>query len=160
MNIDWRSAFARAKAALMRRGRTEDDAEDLLQDAWLRLAQYEGDRPIEKPEAFLMQTALNLSIDMHRSARSRGEVILLEDVVLIDVTPNAEAVLLARERLARLSNCIARLSDRTREILLAHRLEGMSYQEIARQQGLSVSTVEKHIAKAILHLTSCMAGWL
>ena len=158
--MDWKVAFARTKAALMRRGRTEHDAEDLLQDAWLRLAQYECDRTVEKPEAFLMQTALNLSIDMHRSARNRGEVVLLEDVVLIDVTPNAEAVLLARERLARLSTCIARLSERTREILLAHRVEGMSYQEIARQHDLSVSTVEKHIAKAMLHLTSCMAGWL
>lgn len=106
-----------------------------------------------------MQVALNLSIDSHRMRLSRGEEVLLEDVVLIDLTPSAEAILLARERTARLSVCLGRLSTKTREIFLAHRIEGMSYQEIAQQHNLSVSTVEKHVAKALLRITTWMDGW-
>ena len=156
---NWQAAYACVKAALMRRGRTEHDADDLLQEAWMRLACYERKQPVEKPEAFLMRAALNLSIDAHRLRQSRGEEVMLEDVVLIDTTPSAEEVVLARERVARLSVCLGRLTDQTREIFLAHRIEGMSYQEIARQHNLCVSTVERHVAKALLLLTTWMEGW-
>jgi len=159
MRADWRSAFASVRAALMRRGRTEHDADDLLQEAWVRLAGYARERPVDKPEAFLMQVALNLSIDSHRTHQTRGEEVLLEDVVLVDVSPSAEAILLARERTDRLSVCLGRLTDKTRNIFLAHRIEGLTYAEIARRHALSVSTVERHIAKAMLQLTTWLEGW-
>lgn len=156
---DLPGVFSRVRAALMRRGRSEQDAEDLVQEAWVRLACYERDKPVEQPEAFLMRTALNLSIDAHRARQTRGEEVALDDVVLLDTSPGAEDVLLNRERLVRLGQCLARLNDKTRAIFLAHRLDGTPYQEIARQHGLSVSAVEKHIAKAVLLLTSWMEGW-
>jgi RNA polymerase sigma factor (sigma-70 family) len=159
MADNWQRAFSRVRAALMRRGRSEHDADDLVQEAWIRLACYEREQPVAQPEAFLMRAALNLSIDAHRTRSSRGEEVLLEDVVIVDAAPSAEAVLLGRERLARLSVCLGRLNDRTRAIFLAHRIDGMRYQEIARLHGLSVSSVEKHIAKATLLLTSWMEGW-
>ncbi|MBK1688798.1 RNA polymerase sigma factor [Rubrivivax gelatinosus] len=156
---DWPVVMGRVRAALLRRGRTEHDADDLVQEAWLRLARYQREQTVAEPEAFLMRAALNLSIDAFRARAVRGEELLLDDVVLIDTAPAAEAVLLAKERMARLSVCLARLTDKTRAVFLAHRIEGLSYQEIARLHGLSVSAVEKHIAKATLQLTSWMEGW-
>jgi DNA-directed RNA polymerase specialized sigma24 family protein len=52
---------------LRRRGRTREDAEDLVQEAFLRLELYcrEGHQVLQ-PEAFLMRTALNLSVSHHR----------------------------------------------------------------------------------------------
>lgn len=143
----------------MRRGRSEQDADDLVQEAWVRLACYEREQHVEQPEAFLMRAALNLSIDAHRATVARGEQVLLEDVVLLDSRPGVEDVLLGRERVARLSECLARLSDRTRDIFLAHRVEGLSYQEIARRHDISISSVHKHIAKALLVVTTMMEGW-
>ena len=159
MTRNWSNVFARVRSALMRRGRTEHEADDLVQEAWIRLATYERERQVDEPEAFLMRAALNLSIDAHRTQQRHGEEVMLEDVVLIDTTPSAEAALLAKERLARLSVCLGRLNETTRTIFLAHRVDGMSYQEIARVRGLSISSVEKHIAKATLLLTSWMEGW-
>ncbi len=156
---DLRHAFAKVKAALMRRGRSEHDAEDLLQEAWIRYSSYEREQVVEKPEALLMKVALNLSIDKHRADRLRGEEVLLEDVVLIDVAPAVEDVLLARERMERLSFCLRRLSDKTREIFMEYRFDGLSYKEIALRKGLSVGTVEKHVARATVHLTEWMDGW-
>lgn len=156
---NWQGVFSRVRSALMRRGRTEHEADDLVQEAWIRLECYRREKPVDQPEAFLMRAAINLSIDAHRTRQTRGEEVAIDDVVLIDASPSAETVLLARERLERLSICLGRLNDRTRSILLAHRIDGMSYQEIAKQHGLSVSAVEKHIAKATLLLTSWMEGW-
>jgi RNA polymerase sigma factor (sigma-70 family) len=159
MATNWQSAFACVRAALMRRGRTTHEADDLVQEAWVRLACYERGQPVLEPEAFLMRTALNLSIDAHRARVTRGEEVLLDDVVLIDATPSADAIVLSRERMARMSVCLGRLNEKTREIFLAHRVDGMSYQEIARDHQLSISTVEKHVAKALLQVTGWMEGW-
>lgn len=106
-----------------------------------------------------MRAALNLSIDAHRAQATRGEEVLVEEAVLIDIAPTAEAVVLAKERLARLSLGLSRLSDSTRSVLLAYRIDGLSYADIARSHGMSISTVHKHIAKATLQLTTWMEGW-
>ncbi|MBI3346511.1 MAG: RNA polymerase sigma factor [Burkholderiales bacterium] len=154
-----RETLARVRGALMRRGRSAQEADDLVQEAWVRLACYERDQPVERPEAFLMRTALNLSIDAHRARMTRGDEVLAEDVVLIDIAPTAEATLLAKERLERLSVGVSRLSETTRSIFLSHRIDGLPYSEIARAHGLSITTVHKHVAKAMLQLTTWMEGW-
>lgn len=156
---NWRTAFSRVKAALMRRGRTEHDADDLVQEAWVRLACYERQQTVVEPEAFLMRAALNLATDFYRASRNHGEQVLVDDVVLVDTSPGIEAVVLARERMTHLSECLGRLNEKTRAIFLSHRVDGMSYREIARQHRLSISAVEKHIAKATLLITSWMEGW-
>lgn len=156
---NWPDVFARVRAALMRRGRSEFEADDLVQEAWIRLACYERERPVEQPEAFLMRAAINLSIDAHRTRASRGEEVLLDSVVLVDTTPGAEATLLAKERMDRLSVGLGRLNEKTRVLFLGHRLDGMSYQDLSRRHGLSISAVEKHVAKATLMLTRWMEGW-
>ena len=116
-------------------------------------------QPVEQPEAFLMRTALNLSIDAHRMSVGRGEHFLLEDTVLIDTTPSTEAVVLARERMARLALGVGRLSERTRDIFVANRVDGLPHAEIAKRYGISVTTVHQHLAKATLRLTEWMEGW-
>lgn len=156
---DWANVFRKVKAALMRRGRTADDADDLVQDAWLRFESYQRVKVVEDPDAFLMKTALNLSIDMHRGHVSHGDEVQLEDVVILDASPTAEDILLARERKDRLTLGLTRLTEKSREIFLAYRLEGMTYKEIAQRHGVSVSTVEKHVARATVQLTAWMQGW-
>jgi len=156
---DWASVFRAVKGALMRRGRTEHDADDLVQDAWIRFDSYQRDHTVDDPDAFLMKVALNLSIDMHRGRRAHGDEVTLEDVVIIDTSPPAEDVLQARERTERLGLFLGRLTAKTRDMFLAHRFEGMTYKEIARQHGVSVSTVEKHVARASVQLTAWMEGW-
>lgn len=159
MTKNLQSMFASVRGALMRRGRTEHDADDLLQEAWVRLACYEREHPVDKPEAFLMRVALNLSIDAHRLRQNHGEEVQLEHAVLVDAAPSTEAVLLARERVARLSICLGRLTEKTRVIFLAHRIDGLSYQEIADQHNMSTSAVAKHVAKALLLITTWMEDW-
>jgi RNA polymerase sigma-70 factor (ECF subfamily) len=159
MITNWQSALARVRSALMRRGRSGHDADDLVQEAWVRLACYERERTVDSPEAFLMRIALNLSIDAHRARVSHGEEVVIDEVVLVDPNPTAEAVVLAREQVARLIVCVGRLSERTRVIFLSHRVDGLTYQEIAEAHQLSISTVEKHVAKATLQVTSWMEGW-
>jgi RNA polymerase sigma factor (sigma-70 family) len=57
-----------------------------------------------------------------------------------------------QELIERMQAIMRRMPRLTREIFMAHRLDDMPYEEIARRTGLSTRQVEKHIAKALMHL--------
>lgn len=144
---------------LRRRGRTSEDADDLVQEAWLRLAMYARQVQVAKPDAFLFRTALNLAVSADRARAVRGVEIEVEAVALVDSSPGTEDAVLARERIARLDVCLARLGPRTRAIFLDVRFGGMSYAEVAQRHRVTVSAVEKQVAKATMLVTRWMEGW-
>lgn len=126
----------------------------------VRMLEYRRANAIDNPEAFVARAAVNLAIDERRQRARRPEGGL--DFIagaLADDHPLQDEVLRARERLARLKLGMARLSPRTREVFLLHRLEGLKYREIAEQLSISVSAVEKHVAKASLFLTGWTEKW-
>jgi len=160
MATNLRDMLARVKRTVMRQVRVEHDVDDIVQDAWLRLVRYErSGQVVLEPEAFLVRAALNLSLDGYRTRKARGEEPLPDEERLVDARSDVEATLYAREKTRRLDEGMERLLPITRKILMAHRYEGKSYDEIAREYDVSVSAVEKHIAKAMLELTIWMEGW-
>ena len=142
--------------AVRRAVRWDNDAEDLLQSAFVRLAEYTDRDAVENPAAFVVRTAANLAVDEQRRRRVRREARMDVDNVLdiSDGQPLHPEVLAARERLGRVMAALESLGPKTREIFLLHRLDGMKYREIAARQGITVSAVEKHIAKASLFLVN------
>jgi RNA polymerase sigma factor (sigma-70 family) len=142
---------------LRSRGRNVDDTDDLIQEAFLRLQLYCRDHKVDKAEAFLVRTALNLSADQmrqeHRVSFERG---LLETLPLIDPSPAPDEVYAGQKRLRHWEQGLLSLSARQREVFLLNRLEGYSFPQIARLLGITLSMVEKHAAKAVLFLTEWM----
>ncbi len=130
------------------------DASDLVHESFLRFASSGAcrEQTIECPEAYLNQIATNLLRDRAKSAvqRSLAGHVATDDVPLAG--PDLVAVLEARDKLNRLQTALMRLKPKTREIFLAHRLDGLSYKQIAERSGLSVKGVEWHMTKAIDHL--------
>ncbi|WP_198577994.1 RNA polymerase sigma factor [Caulobacter hibisci] len=135
-------------------------AEDVVQSAMVRMLEYRRANVLINPEGFVARAAVNLAIDERRQrARRPEEGLDFIDDALADSQPLQDEVLRARERLARLKLGLARLSPRTREVFLLHRLEGLKYREIAERLGITVSAVEKHVAKAALFLTGWTEKW-
>jgi RNA polymerase sigma-70 factor (ECF subfamily) len=149
----------KARAAVLRRGADWDEAEDLVQEAFLRLEGYERDHVVRSREAFLVSAAVNLSIDQaRRAARAPFEVAdNLE--ALASAQPPPDEIVAARARLDHLRAGIERLPERTRRILLARRIDGLSFRDIAEREGASISAVEKQVARATLALMEWMDGW-
>jgi RNA polymerase sigma factor (sigma-70 family) len=142
---------------LRSRGRSVDDTDDLIQEAFLRLQTYCRDHAIEKTEAFLVRTALNLSADQsRREHRVTFEHSASEELVLIDPYPTPDEVYASQERLLLWKRGVAALSPRRREVFLLNRVEGYSFPQIAERLGITLSMVEKHAAKAVLFLTDWM----
>lgn len=150
----WR-ALARCVARRLGGG---EDAEDLLQTAYLRLAEAKARQTIEAPVPYLVRSAINLGIDHRRRDRwiDRREPVEHRCLDMADCAPLQDEVLAARNRLSLMRKGLDRLTPRTREVFLMHRLDGLKYRVIAARLGISQSAVEKHIAKAVLFLTEWM----
>ena len=145
--------FRQLRKFLRRRGQTVEDAEDLIQEAYLRLHVYRQSKQVDQQDAFVMRTLLNLSVDHNR--REHRDLYVtqsLEELTLMDLKPSPDEELIHKERLYRAMRTLDGLTPRTREVFLMHRLEGYGCSQIAHTFGISVSAVEKHIARAVLAL--------
>ena len=147
--------------SVRRQTRNQQDAEDLLHAAFIKLSEYGEAAEVRCPEAFLIRTARNLALDEARHARVRNELDDSGDSLtsLSDNTPLQTEALAARKRLERVEVGLSMLTPKTREIFLMHRIDGLKYREIAMRFGVSESAVEKHVAKASLFLTGWAEGW-
>lgn len=148
-----RSALLRR---LVRQTRDQDVAEDCLQSAFVRLEEYRREKPVHNVVGFLSRAARNIAIDEARKLRVRGISESAEDALenYLDEQPLQDEVLLARERLSRAHAALNQLPERTRIVFLMHRFSKAKYREIAVHLGISVSAVEKHIARAAFALAT------
>jgi len=147
--------FRRIRTILLRRGRTCEEAEDLIQEAFLKMQEYcERGGTVHKPEGFLVRTALRLASnarrDAHRELYSDQQVEEL--TLLIDTNPTPDEVLAGQECLEVMRRALDAVNPRTREVFFMQRIDGLSYAEIAARARLSISAVEKHIASALVIL--------
>jgi len=144
------------RGLLRRHGRNPQDTEDLIQEALLRLHEYCRTEPVQDEFSFLLRTVRNLSVDLHRKDRRHvyeSESVEELDLVtgLPDERPQPDVILDAQRRLREIDEVLLAISQRTRDIYFAHRA-GFSYAEIGEHLNISSSTIEKHIAKAVLAL--------
>lgn len=147
--------FRRLRMLLLRRGRTREEAEDLIQDAFLKMQEYcERGGQVRQPEGFLVRTVLRLAANARRDAhRNLYYEEPVENLTLIvDTTPTPDEVLAGDQCLERMRDALDAVSRRTRDVFFMQRLDGLSYAQIAQRLGVSISAVEKHIASALVIL--------
>ncbi|WP_169805677.1 RNA polymerase sigma factor [Novosphingobium rosa] len=136
------------------------DLDDIVQEAYARLALLPSVEHIRNPRAYFFRTALAILVNEVRRAR----IVPIEAVAELDrleveslaATPDREAE--GRQELRLLAEAIAQLPRRCREVFVARRVHGMSQRETAQHLGIAESTVEKHIAAALRHLAALMNG--
>lgn len=130
------------------------DVGDLVQEVFSRFAATGALAAtlIEKPRAYLFRAARNLLAENARA--DERHLTSRHDSFEDDHGGAADPheALEARDALRRAEDAILRLSPLTQEIFLLHRLDHISYPEIARIKGLSVKTVESHMSKALAAL--------
>ena len=136
-----------------RRGATHADAHDLAQDVFVRALNRPTMSDIANPSAFIFQCASNLLKDRARMAKRREEFAFeVENAQRQAEVFTPERVLLGKQRLSDVMAALNDLPERTRNMVILHRIEGLKYWQIAEQYGISVSAVEKHMIRAMAHL--------
>lgn len=140
------------------------DVEDVLQELFLKVSRTPADAEIRDPRAYLYRLTNNLLLDRWRSSRRsaardgawRVAMHGAEDGDDVDDAPSAEAVVAGRQRLQALMTALDQLPEKTRTIFRLHKFDGLSYAEVAEKQGISRSSVEKHMMDALRILAARM----
>ncbi len=132
-----------------------DDADDLVQDVFSRLVAKDL-AAIENIEGYVFQIAANVVRDRARRAGVRRIMIEApEDAEFEDEASfSPERILQSREALQILVAALYELPEPIRIVFSHYHFDGVAQVEISRRMGLSLSTVEKHMAKANAHLLS------
>lgn len=133
----------------------DEEAEDVVQDAFLKSVETEQSSPLKSAVAFMVSVTRHSVIDRLRSRRFRSGVVSeAPDAMFdaIDPAPDPERAAIAADRLARTLAVIENLPLRRREVLYLHRFEGLSYAEIGKRLGISSRTAEGHLAAAMAQL--------
>ena len=125
-----------------------DAADDLLQEVWIKAAAG-ASGPIADPLAYLYRVANNLMLDRRRSElRSARRDRDWTETEAGAAPASGEQVLIARQELAEAEALLRSLGERTDHVFRRYRVEGASQGQIARELGISLSAVEKHLQKA------------
>lgn len=146
----WLTAYFR------RRVRDPSEVEDLVQDVFARIVGRDGGEPIGSLGGYVMKTARSLLADRarRRSSRHADSHVPLDPDLHAGEEIDPERVLSGKKDLDAAAAALLSLPERTRTIFLLRRLEGWSYRDIAGHIGISVSAVEKHVVRALQHLSA------
>jgi RNA polymerase sigma-70 factor (ECF subfamily) len=149
-----RRYYAPLVSFFRKRTHNAPEVQDLVQQVFLRLAQYRELAHIQNPDGFIFQTAANILKDHYRQNVVRRQNADHSAVSAgaggSDLSP--ERVLAGKETLAHLVNALRQLPDRTRDVFVLRCFEGLKNAEIAQLHRISVRAVEKHMVKALTHI--------
>lgn len=152
-NEDLLSAFLRTqpqiKRYLTKTTGSYQDAEDIAQEAWIKLARN-GATALAAPVPYLMRIVRTLALDHGRGRKRKltcGEVDELLSVP--DDRPNPEHQVDGQDQLRMLTRIMAELPERQRKILVATRLHHRPHTDVAAEFAVSVRTIELEIRKAL-----------
>lgn len=135
-------------------------AADLAQESYARVYASPNNGDVVEPRALLYATARNLVIDHHRRTAVRAQVELPGepdehgdardlDIGMGPESLEPEAVFSGRQRLLAIEEVVAQLPPRPREAFVLYKLDGLSRGEVAEKMGVSIKTVETHLAIAM-----------
>jgi RNA polymerase sigma-70 factor (ECF subfamily) len=131
------------------------DAAEIAQETFIRLYRLEHPDQLDNARAFMFQVASNLAVDQLRRRSLHFRYLKTESAEIADAlegsgeTVSPEQIVSSREKLARIYQAVDRLPEKCRQAFLLHRASGLSYGDIARELGVSVSSVEKYILQAL-----------
>lgn len=132
----------------------DEDPEDMAQQAFARLIEYREKSAIEKPRGLLFRIASGLVTDRIRWRRSHEvrQHDVADEARLVSVQPLQDQVIEGRQALSHFQDQLDALPPRCREVFVLHRVFKLSQKEVAEKMGISISAVEKHVARALTQL--------
>ena len=127
------------------------DEDDVIQEAYARLAGGASIESIREPRAYFFTVVRNIVLEHMRRARVTPITVVVDfhHSLIVDDGPDPERIAVHRDELRRVIIMIQSLPEKPRQVLWMRRVEGLSQKEIARRPGVPESTVEKRASKAL-----------
>ncbi|EGF93236.1 RNA polymerase sigma factor, sigma-70 family protein [Asticcacaulis biprosthecium C19] len=148
------------RAWLHRARLAREDVEDIIQEAYCKIAELSRVDHIASPRGYFFTVAKNIALMRIRRAR----IVRIESVDEIDRldvmsdAPSPEQEAAARFELARVMRLISELPARCRKVFEMRKIQGLPQKEIARVMGISETIVENEAAKGLRLILRSMAS--
>lgn len=135
-------------------------AEDVLQEAWLRFRATGSERALEEPVGYLKRIVRNLALDGRRRSTLEarlfaGDASLEAATVPVDA-PTPEEAAMSEAELRVVSAALGRMPERMRVAVEMHRIEGARLKDIAAHLLISVTTAHELVSEGV---ERCRAAW-
>jgi RNA polymerase sigma-70 factor (ECF subfamily) len=140
--------------------RNDHDAEDIVQDAFVRALRFFGGFRGGDARAWLLAIVRNTSYDFLRRHRPQEVADAFDEEIhsaaVESLTPETQLIRRADQVMVR--QALERLPLPWREVVILRELEGLSYKQIAEVSGIKVGTVMSRLARARARLQQLLAG--
>lgn len=123
------------------------DADDALQETFLRVLRHGAPAPILEPRAWLYAVAGNVARSQLRRRRREGE-----RQAAIDIDVAGPDGVVERDRVEAVRRAVESLPAKQRQALLLRRYQGLSYDEVARVLGGNAQAARANVYQAVLKL--------
>ncbi len=145
-----------------KRVKSDEDAEDILQDVWMQLSNLGNIGDLENVSAWLYEVARNKITDKSRKKTNLSiEEFTYEDedggfnfkeILLLDDTNNPELAFFKELFWKEFQTALDELPENQREVFLLNEMEDMTLQQIADQKGENLKTIISRKGYAVKHL--------
>ena len=135
----------------LRFGNGPPDPEDVVQEAFRRVYEYENLSAVQNIKAFIWRTARNLVLDSKKTTKTRASFDFEIERLYFPIRGDnlsPENVVCAREQLRTINQILSRMPERRRDAFIMYRVSGLTLQTIADKFGVSVPAVRKQVATA------------
>ena len=142
---------AAVRAWLKRWTSREQDIDDVIQEAYCRLAAMEDVTHVGSGRAYLFQTTRNIVLEQVR----RSKIIRIDNLTdlntasIVDEAPPLDRVVSGARELQRVEQLIECLPPKCRQVFVLRRIYGVSQREIGRILGLTQAAVEKQATRGL-----------
>jgi len=152
--------FRRFHAGLVRmlsvRTGSVEDAKEIMQEAYARIIALDHPGAIGVLPGYLWQTAVNLATDRKRHTALLKKFCRSTRALAAEWALSAEETAESRERLLILERALDRLPPRCLEAFVLHVLKGLTFDEVGREMRISTRMAQKHLARALEYVQSCI----
>ena len=143
--------------SLVKKGFTKEVAEEIVQDAFVRLLSLDKGKVPEYLKSYLYKIAHNLAIDRmrklgstpFRGLNSENEIDSIQNSVSHDASAEETACVKQTAEVIKVS--LKELPDNCQQAFYLYKIVGLGYEDISEQMGVSSSMVRKHVLRAIRH---------
>lgn len=137
---------------------SRDRAEDVVQDAYLKVMEAKATFSIRQPAAYVFRIVRNLAIDHYRRSSLESDVFTVEEAGQGVPSPagTPETVSIGRQELGLVARALEELPERTRRVFELYRVNGHTQREIAKMFDVSPTLVNFMIRDALNHCRSAL----
>ena len=135
--------------------RSQQEAQEVAQEAYVRLLQLEEPGAVSFLRAMLFRIAANLAVDRIRheqTVRRHIHESTFPDELAVSPTPEDAAH--SQQELQLVERLIDELPPKCRQAFLLHRVDGLDFPEIAHRMGLGERMVRTYVVRAVLYCRS------